>query len=361
MSVAWLLWLALALPQAADEAVRARVATWRELVELDLAARVLEEGPALLAGDGAVSRDGEAAFVVAGALFDAGRAEQAAALLDAAQPEGDGAAWIDLARARLALERDELARAIELAAVPGATPPRARLEREAEAWLLLGRALLRAGRDADARGCLQRGYELAPLGPGAYGALHALSQIALRAGDGEGAQQLVTRAQQTGQWRAYWRARRLQVRETPDDPLPRLGLVQLWMQVGRFEEALGELDTLLERFPDYAPGWFHRGEAQRALGRAAEARAAYDRALELDASLALARFNRAVLALREGRTADARADLETIVAGPQADDPKLLPAHLGLARLQLAAGEADAARARYARYTELGGREPLQP
>lgn len=351
----------LALPQAADEAARARVATWRELLELDLAAQVLEEGPAAVAEGGALARDGEAVYVVAGALFDAGREEAAEALLDAARPAEGGADWIDLARARIAVARDELERAVALAGVAGAAQPRARLADSAEAWLLLGRALDRSGADVAARACLEQGYELDPLGPGAYGALHALSQQALRAGDGARAQELMQVAARVGQWRGYWRVRRLQAREHPDDPLPRLGMVQLLMQVGRFDEAVAQLDSMLERFPDFAPGWFHLGEAERARGKADLARAAYDRALELDASLALARFNRAVLALREGRTSDARADLEHIVAGPDADDPKLLQAHLGLARLLLAAGEAEAARERYARYVELGGRETLEP
>ncbi|HVS17016.1 MAG TPA: tetratricopeptide repeat protein [Planctomycetota bacterium] len=361
MKLAALALAALALPQAADDAVRARVATWRELLELDLAAQVLEEGPAAVGQEGSLARDGEAVFVVAGALFDAGRAREAEALLDAARPVAAGADWLDLARARRALELDELERAVELASVADTSPPRARLADQPEAWLLLGRALERAGRDAEARPCLERGHELAPLGPGAYGALHALSQIALRANQGQRAQELVAAAAQVGQWRAYWRVRRLQVRERPDDPLPRLGLAQLWMQVGRHETALAELDALLERSPDYAPGWFHRGEVERARGHAAGARTSYDRALELDGELSLARFNRAVLALREGRTAEARADLERIVAGPQADDPKLLQAHLGLARILHAAGEVDAARVRHARYAELGGREALVP
>jgi tetratricopeptide (TPR) repeat protein len=199
-----------------------------------------------------------------------------------------------------------------------------------------------------------------PLGEGAYAALHALSQIALRAGDGARAQELVTRQAQVGQWRDYLRVRRLQVREKPQEPLPRLGLAQLWLQAGQHARALEELDALTVRFPDFAPGWFHRGETLRALGRPDEARASYDLALERDGELALARYNRAVLALRAGDNAQARADFERLVSGPQAEDPRLLQAHLGLARLLLASGEGEAARARHARYVELGGREPLE-
>ena len=72
MRLALLAVAALALAQGADDAVRTRVATWRELLELDLAARVLEEGPTAVGEGGPLAHDGEALHVVAGALFDAG-------------------------------------------------------------------------------------------------------------------------------------------------------------------------------------------------------------------------------------------------------------------------------------------------
>ena len=354
--------LALALLLAcAPQDAREKVAAWREALEIDAAAEVLSEGPPAVAEGGALAGDGEAISVVARALLAAGREAEAEALLASARPAAGGEAWIELARARVHLERDELEPAIALASVEGSTPPRARLADSAEAWLLLGRALVRAGRDADARPALERGFALEPLGEGAYSALYALSQIALRAGDAALAQELVTRQAQVGQWRAYLKVRRQQVRESPDEPLPRLGLAQLWLQAGQHARALEQLDLLTARFPDYAPGWFQRGEALRALERFDEARTAYDLALERDGELAQARYNRAVLHLRAGRAAEARADFERIVDGAQAQDPRLVAAHLGLARLLLAAGEADAARARFARYVELGGREPLEP
>jgi hypothetical protein len=55
----------------------------------------------------------------------------------------------------------------------------------------------------------------------------------------------------------------------------------------------------------------------------------------------------------------ARTDFERIVDGARASEPTALPAHLALARLLAAANEPQAAQRRYARYVELGGREPL--
>lgn len=121
------------------------------------------------------------------------------------------------------------------------------------------------------------------------------------------------------------------------------------------------LDELTRSCPDFAPGWFHLAELRRKEQRWDEALAAYDRALELDPGQSLARYNRAILLLRAGDGERARADLETLVSGPRASDPLLIGAHLALARLLLAAGEDEAAAARYARYRELGGTAPLRP
>ncbi len=74
-----------------------------------------------------------------------------------------------------------------------------------------------------------------------------------------------------------------------------------------------------------------------------------------------ARYNRAQLAILERRYDDAFADLDALVASGAADRGPFVHAHVELARMLRAAGRADDAAARYARYRELGGEEPLVP
>jgi len=348
-----------AAPAAPEDPARI-VAAWREALELDLPAEVLGPGPAAVAPGGALAREGEAIALVARALFDAGRGEEAARLLAGARPREGPLAHVELEGARELLERDRLDEALAALSAQGA-PARPRQSDVAHSWLLLGRTLARLGRLEEAVPLLERYVSMEPLGEGAYAALHMLSQAALRRGDGAAARELVQRAQQAGQWRAYYNVRRLQVREEPDEPLPRLGLAQLLLQAGEIARGQALLEELAARCPGYAPGWFHLGEVRRAQQQWPAAKAAYDKALELDPTLALARYNRAVLLLRAGDGPAARADLEAIVGGPQADDPRLALAHLALARLLLASGDRSGAEQRYGRYRELGGTDPLEP
>ncbi len=361
-----LAWALLASSQAvspsadSDRAMRT-IAAWREALELDLPSEVLETGPELVAGGGPLAQEGEALALVARALFDGGREDEARALLAAAEPSKPTRVFLELERVREWILEDELERAIEAlrAGDPSASAPR--FPERPQSWLLLGRALVRAGRGAEARPFLERYVELEPFGPDAYAALHMLAQAAIARGDGAAARELGARAQRVGEWRGWWRVRTLQVREAPGEPLPRLGLAQLYLQIGEHAWAEAILQSLLAGSPDFAPGWFHLGEARRALGNLPGARSTYSRALELDPDHALARYNRAVLLLSLGEGDGARADLEHLVAGPHASDPKLAGAHLLLARLLLEAGLPDLAAERYARYRELGGQEPLQP
>jgi len=335
------------------------VAEWRELLELDLPNAVASEGPALVGEGGPLAADGEAAALVARALFETDGLEAARSLLEAAHPSPETAVFVDLERASLFIEGDELAAAIELLQ-PGPDLESVRHPERARTWLLLGRAHARRGELEQAAPYLERFLGMAPMDSEAPSALYVLSQRALRAGDGAAARQLAERARQVGQWHAYYRVRRMQVRETPDAPLPRLGLAQLWLSAGQPERAAHELDLLLERAPDFCPAWFHLGEARRMQNDLAAALAAYDAAVACDEDEVLARNNRAVIARMQGRTADARADFEWIVASRHESDPRVLSAHLELARLLLASGDPAAARARYARYVELGGKAKLE-
>lgn len=342
-------WLALAPAFAQAPADTER---WRELAELELFGELLADGPAIRARLEASPADpasAEAAALLARALFETRGSDEALALLE----DLDGVP-AQLERARILVEEDELEAADELLAVlaprAGAVP---------EFWLLSGRVHARRGALEAARAPLERFLALGPRHPEAPSALHVLSQAALRRGDGQAARELAARAAELGQWLAYLRVRRLQVRESPDEPLPRLGLALVWMGAGELERAAGVLDELLARHPDHASGWFHRGEVHRLAGELDAARAAYDRAVELDENELLARHNRAVLARLEGRGAEARADFEWLVEN-HPDAPKVRGAHLELARLLFAAGEVDAARERYAAYLERGGTEALE-
>jgi tetratricopeptide (TPR) repeat protein len=335
------------------------VAEWRELLELDLPAAVAHDGPALVGPGGELEKDGEALALVARALFETDGLEAARRVIDAADPAPETAVYVDLERARLMIEDDALEAAIDFLVTDPETDT-LRYPDRPRCWLLVGRAHARAGELERAAPYLERFLAMAPMDREAPSALYVLSQRALRAGDGATAQQLAQRARQVGQWHAYYRVRRLQVREAPDEPLPRLGLAQLWLNAGQPEQAVRELDLLLELAPDFCPAWFHLGEARRLQQDLDAALAAYDRAVACDEDEVLARHNRAVIARMQGRTEAARADLEWIVSSAHADDPRVLNAHLELARLLLAAGETSAAEERYARYRQLGGKGELR-
>ncbi|MCK6448683.1 MAG: tetratricopeptide repeat protein [Planctomycetes bacterium] len=311
-------------------------------------------GDGAFAGGGAFANDGEIVALVARALTATGEDARARKLVDGAQASEATRGWLDVERARQALERDELEEAANaLAGNPVKHPALA------ECWLVRARALARLGKAVEAAPLFQKFLELAPLSPDGPAACHQLAQAALASGKQDDAARWFARANELGTWHGFYRARRIQIREAPDDPLPRLGLAQLLLEAREYARAERVLDELVARHADFANGWFHLGEARRKQRDLAGARAAYDRALSVDATLAFARFNRGVIARMEGRDADARSDFERIVASDAGNDSRLVNAHLELARLLARAGDAAAATARYARYTELGGKEPL--
>ncbi len=356
---------------ASDETPRdaraRRLAAWREALELDLAPQVIEEARVLLAPGAPSAADGELLALFARATFAIGDEQTALALCERKASDAEGALALQLARARFEIERDELAPALKrLTSIETRDPGDD--ERHPERLLLLGRALVRAARGSEARALLERFVALAPLDVEAPAALHMLAQLALERRELGPAAELRERARQSSLWQSYFKTRRLQVREHPDDPLPRLGICELWLAAGaaagapasidnRARAALSELTAL---FPDFARGWSLSGDFERARGRLDGARAAYARALALDAELPEARVGRARLALAEKRLADARADLEWLVASRFERDERFLAAHLELARVLAELGLVDAARARFAVYRERGGREALE-
>jgi tetratricopeptide (TPR) repeat protein len=300
---------------------RPPVERWREATELDLSGEVVREGLPRVTGTGDLVREGEAIALVARALAATGDEERAGELLRGSRPSDATRSFVDVARARLALLQDDLAGAKALLlAAPGADPA-VRFPTIPECWLLAGRALAREGDVARAAPLCERFLAMAPLDAEAPSAWHVRVRAAIERGDELGAAELRERAAASAQWTAFYRTRRLQARESPDEPLPILGLAELFLAVGEHRRAAEHARGLIARFPGFCRGFEALGRAEHAAGELEAARSTLERGLQCDA----------------GAT---RTILE-------------------LARVLSELGEVDASAARYRRYVELGGTEPL--
>jgi len=350
--------VALLAPQV--EELEARKERWGDLLALDLPRSVLAELEPQVASGAALARDGAALALLSRAVFatHAPAFESAWKRLEGREVDEATRADLELERARLLVESDQLARAlVALLERPEASAPR--FAERPTSWLYTGRAWFRSGEPTRGAPFLAKFVELAPRDREASSALHLLAQEALARGDGATAQACVRRAEELSRWHALWKVRTRQVLEKPDEALPRIGLAQLWLQAGDAARARSQLRDLLARHADSAQGWFLLGEAQRMERDLDGALASYSRALESEPTHLLALNNRATIHRLAGRLAEARADFERIVDGPRGAEPAAQPARLALARTLVALGEHEAAQARYARYAELGGREPL--
>jgi tetratricopeptide (TPR) repeat protein len=338
------------------ETAAERLDRWQESLELDEASALLLEGRPLVAPGAALAGEARAVCLVARALAQCGETSAARELLErsaAAKP----AELVVAERARLALADDELERVLEL--LWDSSAKALRTPAANEAFLLAARARTRRGEWELAAPLLRRYVELEPLAPETASAWHLLAQEALRRGDVEQARASAAREDSLGRWHAYYRARRLQIRESPREPLPRLGLAQLWLEVGELDKARAVLDQLVLLAPDFARGWMALGETQRKQNEFEQAEHSYDRALSLDATLDIARFNRAMLARNAGRLEGARRDLETLLEGAAGAEARFAQAHLELARLYVQLNLPELAQSAHERYRALGGKESL--
>ncbi|MEY2747894.1 MAG: hypothetical protein RL112_2936 [Planctomycetota bacterium] len=323
----------------------------REALELDLAPEVAAEARgALLAPESSVELRAMAALVLA-------QVGESRAALDACR--GDAPAT-RLARARILLEQfdDPAGAAACLLDADG----RARDADSGAAWLLAGRARARAQDCAGATPLLVEGLRLAPHEPDSAPSRALLFSCALQRGARDEAPALERAARASAQWQATLKARRLQARARPREPLPRIGIAELWLSVDEPRRALAALDEWsgdpLGR--DAARLVSLRGECLRRAGEREAARAELARARALapdDAELAA--FE-ALLARDEGDRPRALDLMRRACDMTAAREGRLLRAQLELARWLLEDGRADEARERHARYLELGGDEPLE-
>jgi len=289
-------------------------AAWREALELDVPSEILTAGAWV---EREVSVDPELTALYARALHASGEDERARKLLT----RGESAPLV-LAAARIALDADEIARAAKLLTIAeGPTAGTPRFPDESECWLLLGRAKARAGQTSRAESNLAEFVKRAPWHVEAPQAWFLLVDAARARGDAAEAQRRESTRAKSAEWHAFYRARRVQVRASPAEPLPRYGLAQLWFAAGEFTSA--------------------RREVERAL----ELDARFCRGLELDAEIAR----------RLGELERARLGC----AAALACDAELVEVHLTLARLARDAGESQTAAQHLERYRRLGGtREP---
>ncbi|MFT4537611.1 MAG: tetratricopeptide (TPR) repeat protein [Planctomycetota bacterium] len=339
-----------------DAADSTRLDSWRSDLELDILEQILKDGPRLVSGSGHLAGSGEAVALVASAMFRAGQESLADSLLQQARPvDATGVTHIMLTRANFAIERDELQGAIELLLEKVGSAPR--FADWPEAWLLCGRALTRMGEGRSADAYLQQFLSLAPLHAEAPSAWHMRAQHAIARRDPASAQDFRSRGQAAARWQSFMRARKLQKREDPSAPLPRLGIAQLWMQAEQLEAARTELEELVRLAPDFARGWSHLAQVRAQAGATEHAFEAYGRALQLDANSNFARLNRGLLARNQKQFELAESDLRQVFKTGDKDPERQLRAGWLLVRMLQDLGRGGEAKTLHDRYTVLGGTE----
>ena len=133
------------------------------------------------------------------------------------------------------------------------------------------------------------------------------------------------------------------LREDPGNPLRHDAVGDLYLEDGRYDEAIAEYRASVVLNGDSAVTQYNLGYALSIRGRRDEAIAAFERALQLDPDYAQAHNNLGAMLALAGRTADARRHYERAIALR----PDNLDAHLNLAQLLSQAGESADALAQF--------------
>ncbi len=101
--------------------------------------------------------------------------------------------------------------------------------------------------------------------------------------------------------------------EAAEDPGVRVNYAEALRRFGRNEEALANLDKVLELAPDYLPALFNRGVLRYEMGDDEGALADFDRAIAIDPTAAAPYFNRAAIRWALGQREEAIADLDAFI------------------------------------------------
>jgi Tfp pilus assembly protein PilF len=135
------------------------------------------------------------------------------------------------------------------------------------------------------------------------------------------------------------------LREDPDNPLRHDAVGDLYLEDGRFDDAIAQYRTAIALNPQSAPTHYNLGYALSARGRAAEAMVEFREALRIDPDYAQAHNNLGALLELEGRRDEALEHFRRAVA----IRPDQIDARINLAQLLSATGSdregADAFRA----------------
>lgn len=111
----------------------------------------------------------------------------------------------------------------------------------------------------------------------------------------------------------------------PDEAQVHSNLGTIWMEMGRYEDALKEQQTAVRLAPGYAEAYMNMGADLQHLGRYPEAEAAFQNALAIKPGLATARYDLAVMLTYGGRRGEALSQVnEALTIQPDYPDARRL-------------------------------------